>query len=73
MHLEKFLIFKGIRPPKVPSQCVLYFQYLQASLYGKILKELRPEPEYFKVGFYGQSLPLFLRVSMISYRTFITG
>ena len=39
------------------------FQQTQASFYEKILSELRPEHEYFRVGFYGQSFPLFLRVS----------
>ena len=38
------------------------FQQEEASFYEKILNELRPEPEYFRVGFFGLSFPLFLRV-----------
>lgn len=40
----------------------------QAEFYEKILTELRPEPEYFRVGFYGQSFPLFLRNKVFVYR-----
>lgn len=34
----------------------------QAMFYDNILTQLRPEPEYFRVGFYGLSFPLFVRV-----------
>lgn len=34
----------------------------QAKFYDNILMQLRPEPEYFRVGFYGLSFPLFVRV-----------
>lgn len=34
----------------------------QAKFCDNILTQLRPEPEYFKVGFYGQGFPLFVRV-----------
>lgn len=34
----------------------------QARFYDNILMQLRPEPEYFRVGFYGLSFPLFVRV-----------
>lgn len=36
----------------------------QADFYDNILTQLRPEPEYFRVGFYGLSFPLFVRVSI---------
>lgn len=36
---------------------------LQAKFLDNILTQLRPEPEYFRVGFYGLSFPLFVRVS----------
>lgn len=35
----------------------------QAKFYDNILTQLRPEPEYFRVGFYGLNCPLFVRVS----------
>lgn len=38
----------------------------QAKFYDNILTQLRPEPEYFRVGFYGLSFPLFVRVSYYS-------
>lgn len=34
----------------------------QAKFFDNILTQLRPEPEYFRVGFYGLSFPLFVRV-----------
>lgn len=34
----------------------------QAKFLDNILTQLRPEPEYFRVGFYGLSFPLFVRV-----------
>jgi hypothetical protein len=34
----------------------------QARFFDNILTQLRPEPEYFRVGFYGLSFPLFVRV-----------
>lgn len=36
----------------------------QANFYDNILTQLRPEPEYFRVGFYGLGFPLFVRVSV---------
>lgn len=38
---------------------------LQAKFLDNILTQLRPEPEYFRVGFYGLSFPLFVRVSLM--------
>jgi dedicator of cytokinesis protein 3 len=37
----------------------------QAKFFDNILTQLRPEPEYFRVGFYGLSFPLFVRVRYI--------
>lgn len=37
----------------------------QAKFFDNILTQLRPEPEYFRVGFYGLSFPLFVRVRCI--------
>lgn len=34
----------------------------QSKFCDNILTQLRPEPEYFRVGFYGQGFPLFVRV-----------
>ena len=41
---------------------------MQAAFYDHILTQLRPEPEYFRVGFYGQGFPLFLRNRLFIYR-----
>ena len=35
----------------------------QAELYDCILKQMRPEPEYFRVGYFGMGFPSFLQVS----------
>ena len=40
----------------------------QAGFYQKILLEFRPEPEYYMVGFYGLSFPLFVRNKVFIYR-----
>ena len=40
----------------------------QADFYEKIMTELRPEPEYFRVGFYGLGFPLFVRNKEFVYR-----
>lgn len=37
---------------------------LEAKFFQNILTQLRPEPEYFRVGFYGLGFPLFVRVSI---------
>ena len=43
----------------------------QAEFYDNILNVMnipgkyRPDPEYFRVGFYGQGFPLFLRVNIV--------
>ena len=46
----------------------MMFNDRQAEFYDHILTQLRPEPEYFRVGFYGQGLPLFLRNKLFIYR-----
>lgn len=40
----------------------------QATFYDNILNQHRPEPEYFRVGFFGQSFPLFVRNKEFIYR-----
>lgn len=40
----------------------------QAKFYDNILSTLRPPPEYFRVGFYGMSFPLFVRNKVFIYR-----
>ncbi len=71
-----FFVFPPPPPPDahwlvhhvMPWSCsLLYFQQTQATCYDQILNKLRPEHEYFRVGFYGQSFPLFLRVSTQYY------
>ncbi|KAK6638497.1 hypothetical protein RUM43_006764 [Polyplax serrata] len=40
----------------------------QAKFFDNILTQLRPEPEYFRVGFYGLTFPLFVRNKVFVYR-----
>ncbi|XP_067879106.1 dedicator of cytokinesis protein 5 isoform X2 [Heterodontus francisci] len=40
----------------------------QAKFYENIMKAMRPLPEYFAVGYYGQGFPSFLRNKMFIYR-----
>lgn len=40
----------------------------QAKFYDNILQQLRPEPEFFRVGYYGLSFPLFVRNKQFVYR-----
>lgn len=40
----------------------------EAKFYDNILIQLRPEPEYFRVGFYGLNFPLFVRNKLFVYR-----
>lgn len=35
----------------------------EAKFFQNILTQIRPEPEYFRVGFFGKGFPLFVRVS----------
>ena len=40
----------------------------EAELYENIMTRLRPEPEYFRVAFYGRSFPAFLQNKVFVYR-----
>ncbi|XP_043939090.1 dedicator of cytokinesis protein 5 [Protopterus annectens] len=40
----------------------------QATFYENIMKAMRPQPEYFAVGYYGQSFPSFLRNKVFIYQ-----
>ncbi|XP_070212219.1 dedicator of cytokinesis protein 1-like isoform X7 [Littorina saxatilis] len=40
----------------------------QAELYDCILKQMRPEPEYFRVGYFGLGFPSFLQNKVFIYR-----
>lgn len=52
------------------------YEYLQLSVllrrmakfYDSIVKQLRPEPEYFRVAYYGRGHPAFLRNKVFVYR-----
>lgn len=46
------------------TSCVFFLQIQQAKFYENIMKVLRPKPDYFAVGYYGQGFPSFLRVSI---------
>ncbi|CAG9857501.1 unnamed protein product [Phyllotreta striolata] len=39
-----------------------------AVFYDDIMKKARPEPEYFRVGYYGRGFPMFLRNKVFVYR-----
>ncbi|XP_050304413.1 dedicator of cytokinesis protein 1 isoform X2 [Anthonomus grandis grandis] len=39
-----------------------------AELYDSIMKHPRPEPEYFRVGYYGKGFPVFLQNKVFVYR-----
>lgn len=45
------------------------FQKKRATFYENIMKAMRPQPEYFAVGYYGQGFPSFLRVRVVQYST----
>lgn len=46
-------------------------QKQQAQYYENIMHAMRPQPEYFAVGYYGQGFPSFLRVSeLLLYPSF---
>lgn len=53
----------GLQGPILSSSCPCPLQQREAKFYEKILKVLRPSPDYFAVGYYGQGFPTFLRVS----------
>lgn len=52
------------------------FDYIQlsvllkrmAAFYDNIMKQVRPEPEYFRVGYYGKGFPTFLQNKVFVYR-----
>lgn len=50
------------------SEVLLTFalQKKRAAFYENIMKAMRPQPEYFAVGYYGQGFPSFLRVRIFS-------
>ncbi|NXQ31423.1 DOCK2 protein, partial [Alaudala cheleensis] len=50
----------GLQGPILSSSCPSPLQR-EAKFYEKILKVLRPSPDYFAVGYYGQGFPTFLR------------
>lgn len=43
----------------------------EAKFFQNILTQIRPEPEYFKVGFFGLGFPLFVRVGLINLNLLI--
>uniref|UniRef100_A0A663FID1 Dedicator of cytokinesis 2 n=1 Tax=Aquila chrysaetos chrysaetos TaxID=223781 RepID=A0A663FID1_AQUCH len=55
-------------PRPIPTPAHLPLQQREAKFYEKILKVLRPSPDYFAVGYYGQGFPTFLRNKIFIYR-----
>ncbi|KAJ0179753.1 hypothetical protein K1T71_004344 [Dendrolimus kikuchii] len=41
---------------------------MHATFLDSVMEQLRPEPEYFRVGFYGKGCPLFVRNKQFVYR-----
>ena len=42
-------------------------QQKEAEFFQKIIRDLRVEPEYFMVGYYGRGFPLFIRVCALQH------
>lgn len=57
---DNFVMSKQLR--FYPNTSALSVQEKQAKFYENIMKILRPKPDYFAVGYYGQGYPPFLRV-----------
>ncbi|KAI1296790.1 Dedicator of cytokinesis protein 4 [Halotydeus destructor] len=53
---------------KKESLHLTIIEKLKRGFLDHILNELRPEPEYFRVGFFGHGFPLFLRNKLFIYR-----
>uniref|UniRef100_A0A8B9CTY9 Dedicator of cytokinesis 5 n=1 Tax=Anser brachyrhynchus TaxID=132585 RepID=A0A8B9CTY9_9AVES len=62
-----FLLFTG---KYLTGGCMTFFlfQKKRATFYENIMKAMRPQPEYFAVGYYGQGFPSFLRNKIFIYR-----
>lgn len=60
-----------MKPPSTSNYSWFCFQIQQAKFYENIMKILRPKPDYFAVGYYGQGFPTFLRVNLIKSYFFI--
>nr|XP_021207510.2 dedicator of cytokinesis protein 3 isoform X1 [Bombyx mori] len=45
-----------------------YCLRMNATFLDSVMEQLRPEPEYFRVGFYGKGCPLFVRNKQFVYR-----
>lgn len=49
-------------PPSFTNAFFALLQKKQAQFYENIMHAMRPQPEYFAVGYYGLGFPSFLRV-----------
>uniref|UniRef100_A0A8C0L1A6 Dedicator of cytokinesis 1 n=1 Tax=Canis lupus dingo TaxID=286419 RepID=A0A8C0L1A6_CANLU len=47
---------------------IVFLYKKQAQFYENIVKVIRPKPDYFAVGYYGQGFPTFLRGKVFIYR-----
>ncbi|KAF3853752.1 hypothetical protein F7725_014440 [Dissostichus mawsoni] len=54
--------------PNTEAPLCVSQQRKQAQFYENIVKVIRPKPDYFAVGYYGQGFPSFLRNKMFIYR-----
>uniref|UniRef100_A0A8B9UT06 Dedicator of cytokinesis 5 n=1 Tax=Anas zonorhyncha TaxID=75864 RepID=A0A8B9UT06_9AVES len=64
-----FLLFTGKYLTEVKMLVTFFlFQKKRATFYENIMKAMRPQPEYFAVGYYGQGFPSFLRNKIFIYR-----
>jgi len=49
-------------------------QRKQAEFYDSVMTKIRPEPEYFRVGYYGLGFPSFLQASvMLAFSVFVVN
>lgn len=60
--LAYFSINLVLKPYEMLVKAFVIFQNKQAEFYQQIMKQVRPEPEYFRVGYYGRGFPSFLQV-----------
>ena len=56
------VFFQSFRPMPV---VIVSLQKKQAEFYDSIMTKIRPEPEYFRVGYYGLGFPSFLQASVV--------
>ena len=63
---DLFCVEWGLKPQLSQSVVIVVtLQRKQAEFYDSVMTKIRPEPEYFRVGYYGLGFPSFLQASVI--------